>query len=58
MEPTSWKIVLERMIDNIITEVDNSNLCVSKQRPPKKLHYGELEATTEYIILQMTCGKD
>lgn len=46
------------MIDNVVCEVDNSNVCRSKQGQKKKLHYGELEGTTECITLQMTCRKD
>ena len=45
------------MIDNAISEVDNSNVGRSKQGQ-KKLHYGELEGITECITLQTTCRND
>jgi len=49
-------MILKWMIDDVISEVDNCNLCRGKQgKKSKRLHYGELEGTTES---QMTCRKD
>jgi hypothetical protein len=39
-EPTSWKIIFERMIDNAISDVSNSDLCRSKQGQKKSCIMG------------------
>ena len=57
-QSTSWTVILERMIGNVVISEVDALTYVVLNRAEKQVPYGELVCTTDSIILQSRCRRN